>query len=376
MAQQVDAGGNFWLPSEFLTDDELLMGFKMKTVNDFRSRYANSFGHGSGLSSPAESFLAGSAETESDEDYYVMWLTQKLAYAALRDSNVSAENTMGCKLSGSPQSTLCSSVTGRGCGCMPGLSRVSRLSLPPETENAAAWHSLLAAVERRARMKLIEETAAFRSGNPFARSRKSVTIDPITGSGFNPNPSRVSYQQLQASQFQQLKQQQQPDSYWDQQGKIAHQQMVRNVKQDGACSGNQSSSMASWLDTSRQPQQQLSSGMKAVFLGESETKSKRTGTGVFLPRNPRATPVETRTQTGCPVLLPDRVVQALNLNLNLKSMEFQQPRSLTKSSDLLEANAALKHENTVSISSQRRALGPVTPARMNQEIKLPQEWTY
>lgn len=92
MAQRVDEG-KFWLPSEFLTDDELLMGFKADRLNDFRRGYTSSFGFSSGLSSPAEPLL-GSAETESDEDDYVTALTQKLADATLGDWYLSAENTM------------------------------------------------------------------------------------------------------------------------------------------------------------------------------------------------------------------------------------------------------------------------------------------
>ncbi|XP_073297947.1 uncharacterized protein [Primulina huaijiensis] len=358
--------GNFWLSSEFLTDDELLMGFKTdRRLNHFRHGYVNSFGLSSDLSSPSESVF-GAAETESDKDDYVTGLAHELAYANLGNSSLSAENTMGWKLSGSPQSTLCSKVT--ACECMPGLSCVSHVSVPPDGANAAAWHSLLASVERGARMRLIEETAAFCSGNPtFARSRKPDTTDLKHGSGFYPNQSHVSYQQLQ---FQQLKQQLQAGSYSEQE-KIAHQQMVRNVKKNEG-SGNQSISPESWPDIQLcQPRRQRSSGMKALFLGETETKSKRTGTGVFFPRNLGATPVETRKKTGCPVLLPDRVVQALNLNL--KSMDLQ---SLTIRSDFLESNAAFKHGNRVSTAGQRRTLRTVPPARMDQEPKLPQDWTY
>ncbi|XP_075513091.1 uncharacterized protein LOC142548582 isoform X2 [Primulina tabacum] len=345
------------------------MGFKTdRRLNDFRHGYVNSFGFSSDLSSPSESVF-GSADTVSDEDDYVTGLTHKLAYATLGDSSLSAENTMGWKLSSSPQSTLCSNVT--GCECMPGLSCVSHVSVPPDVANAAAWHSLLACVERRARMRLIEETATFNSVTPtFARSRKPDTTDLSHGAGFYPNQSHVPYQQLQAAQFQQLKQQLQPGSYWEQE-KIAHQQMVRNVKKNEG-SGNPSMSMESWPDIQLcQPRRQRSSGMKAVFLGKTETKSKRTGTGVFLPRNLGATPVETRKKTGCPVLLPDRVVQALNLNL--KSMDLQ---SLATRTDFLATKAALKHVNRVSTAEQRRTLRPVPPAKMDQESELPRDWTY
>lgn len=81
--------------------------------------------------------------------------------------------------------------------------------------------------------------------------------------------------------------------------------MVRN-----GGSGNQSLSMESWPDIHHcQPQRQRSSGMKAVFLGENETKSKRTGTGVFLPRNLGAIPVETRKKTGLKCQIPRACAQ-------------------------------------------------------------------
>jgi hypothetical protein len=57
-------------------------------------------------------------------------------------------------------------------------------------------------------------------------------------------------------------------------------------------------------------------GMRAVFLTPPGAKRERNGTGVFLPR-PAGAPAEPKRKTGCStVLVPARVVQALNLNLD------------------------------------------------------------
>ncbi|KAG2673264.1 hypothetical protein I3760_13G082100 [Carya illinoinensis] len=88
----------FWLPPEFLTDDDLATdknnncksegnGFRSNTEAtrylfplEFSYRFG-SFGTSSNLDSPVES-VVGSSETESDEDY-VAGLTHQLAHSTL-----------------------------------------------------------------------------------------------------------------------------------------------------------------------------------------------------------------------------------------------------------------------------------------------------
>ncbi|XP_042386442.1 uncharacterized protein LOC121978129 [Zingiber officinale] len=68
-----------------------------------------------------------------------------------------------------------------------------------------------------------------------------------------------------------------------------------------------------------QPQQPLAftgSGMRAVFLHIAGVRKESVGTGVFLPRT-AGNKFEPKKKSGCStVLVPDRVVQALNLNLD------------------------------------------------------------
>lgn len=88
MAREFDDLG-FWLPSEFLTEDELLTDFRADRLraarfDDFSGGYVSSRGFNSDLSSPGE-LVASPTETESEDDDLVAELTRKLAQSSLRD---------------------------------------------------------------------------------------------------------------------------------------------------------------------------------------------------------------------------------------------------------------------------------------------------
>lgn len=84
--------GKFWLPPQFLTDDDLLMDFKNKRNDNFSFGFnGNSFGPNSDLSSPVES-VTGSTETESDEDDYLSEVARKLLQSTLQDSKITLDN--------------------------------------------------------------------------------------------------------------------------------------------------------------------------------------------------------------------------------------------------------------------------------------------
>ena len=93
MAESLD-DGEFWLPAQFLTDDDILMdkGNLKNTSNKegvttgfgFSSHGFDLFGPPSDLSSPVESVI-GSTETESDEEDYLSGLTRQIAHTALQE---------------------------------------------------------------------------------------------------------------------------------------------------------------------------------------------------------------------------------------------------------------------------------------------------
>lgn len=78
-----------------------------------------------------------------------------------------------------------------------------------------------------------------------------------------------------------------------------HQQLAQSRGQNGA-SRPMNSSISGWpMLQQSQFQQQPSSGMRAVFLGNPDPKRECAGTGVFLPRR-IGTQTETRKKPGIP----------------------------------------------------------------------------
>ncbi|KAL8504743.1 hypothetical protein ACS0TY_016065 [Phlomoides rotata] len=363
----------FWLPSEFLTDDDLLTDFrtaplKTKRAEDFPYGFGGSYGFGSDLSSPV-------TETDSDDDELIAELTRKLAHSALQNSSFSSDYpTKAWNLSGSPQSTL--------CGCKAGSrgspNSISGVCSPPDAEDQRRWDLLYAAAGEVARMRLIEETAPFYSSKLYAPQAKPtpVTAHQQTHNLSSPyfqNPqahaqSHLSYQMLQAAKFRQMKEHQMLKNRAYAQGSMEFQlQSGRRNGGDETAHGL-SVPVPTW-PTSHQPHQKSGSGMRAVFVGESAAKKERTGTGVFLPQRYGSFPTENRKKSGCPtVLLPERVVHALNSTRDSIDAQVQQ-RSFNPDYD-----AAMRHRNNLMIGQQQRR--SVVPAVMNQQFSLPQEWTY
>ncbi|XP_060202142.1 uncharacterized protein LOC132630589 [Lycium barbarum] len=383
----------FWLPPQFLTDDDLLMDFKTpKDGNklfggDFTYGF-NPFGPHSDLSSPVGS-VVGSTETESDEDNdYITGLTRKMA-------NYTMQNTKGLSLSGSPQSTLCGCKNGSSRGSPNGPSQVS--SPTGMTRPEVNMDLLYAAAGEVARIRMMEDYN--NKGGPgiwAAPPRKTTSPVPVGPKKHNPNlgsfstnqQQQLSYQQLQVAQFQRLKQQQQ---MMMKQGVLGngkggfrqfplnqnHQQMARN-------GGTLNLPNSAW-PTLQQSQQQPNpgSGTRAVFLGNTGPKRECAGTGVFLPRRVGTQP-ENRKKPGCPVILPDRVVQALNLNLEAMDAASARPQSQVRTSchngDVgftPATDGGLKYRNNMAVAVQQRRNQRSPPvAAMPQELQLPQEWTY
>lgn len=127
-------------------------------------------------------------------------------------------------------------------------------------------------------------------------------------------------------------------------------------------------------------QQRPRSGVKAVFVDGSGSKTGSGGTGVFLPRS-HGTVVETRKKSGCStVIIPARVVEALKVHFEKLGVLS------TFSSDIPPFHDALlvsmKNKNNKSSSSTRGQSGPLymaeTSAETHQEppADLPHEWTY
>ncbi|KAF9597935.1 hypothetical protein IFM89_022753 [Coptis chinensis] len=364
--------GEFWLPSEFLTDDDIKKF--QKEVNCFPTEFPfSSYGGGGGINSPVESFTS-SNETESDEDDY---LTREMARSLLHQ-----ENPKTRVMAGSPESTLCGlgSWAGSSRGSPNGPSMVSSPPSTPLNGGEDAWDLLYAAAGEVVRMRLNEE------GSKFGRGLLAVPQNPTPKNStanvvFYPNHSNqaLAQQQLQLNQFLQLKQQQQQreqiSNVWGRQPQVKQTQVSQHQQQlahggRALAFGNGRSTRPLGLPQSAWPplqnQSQNGSGMRAVFLGGSGTRRESSGTGVFLPRR-NGVASESRKKPGCStVLVPARVVQALNLNFDdLGGGVQQQPRFVAG----FHGGFGNSH-----FPQPKRSYRP-QPA-INTEVQLPQEWTY
>ncbi|KAJ8624322.1 hypothetical protein MRB53_032852 [Persea americana] len=420
MAEDLD-DGEFWLPSEFLADDNFMekkkvsgAGFENESRVCFPVDFSYGFGsYGSALSSPVES-VVGSTETESDEEDYMAGLTRKMASSTLQDEDKT--NSPGFSkgvVAGSPQSTLCtmgtwsSSGLGSSSGSSNGPSQVpSPTSATPLYEKEVdAWELLYAAAGQVVRMKMNDETLKFHNRGVLGSPRKlpsaaslpmkpqstaSLPVKPQS-TGFYDNLA-VNHQQFNIHQFQQLKQQkmmkqqQHCSSAWGRQGvkpaPAVQQQLQPSFHQGGFGNGRSGRPLglpsSAWpplqqqqQQEQQQQQQQPGSGMRAVFLGGQGSRES-CGTGVFLPRR-AGNPTETRKKSGCStVLLPARVVQALNLNLD--EMDTAPPR-FQGGSLVLDRDYMVGRGNTLHTQAQRQNMR-IPPTAPSHEIHLPQEWTY
>ncbi|OAY49694.1 uncharacterized protein LOC110616223 [Manihot esculenta] len=111
-------------------------------------------------------------------------------------------------------------------------------------------------------------------------------------------------------------------------------------------------------------------GMQAIFLDTGENSC---GTGVFLPRR-AGTNLQSSKRPACaPVLLPARVVQALNLNaheIGLQISRRQDAKNKSKGGDCV----SMKNKNSKDASTECCVVSQ--NENSSPEIFLPKEWTY
>ncbi|KAM6598681.1 hypothetical protein CsatA_018290 [Cannabis sativa] len=395
MASRSLDDAEFWLPSQFLTDDDVLMGKEnfdkngvafgtdngcfggqRPCVNGFPTEFPyefDSFGSNSALSSPVESVVSSTETESSDEEDFFAGLTRRFAQSNLREAQKPAAPCLSQEKpewvsSGSPQSIL------SGIGSWSGRSTISsngspngpsQVVSPPTTPFGAkndTWDLIYAAAGQVARLKMSGEDAK------MSQQGRGLLGPPRTPSPLpslrNPNSGLYSNQGLSQNiaQFQALK----PD--------IAVQNRGRNNGyENGRCGRALNLSQSAWPSLQVQNQNQLPNrpamGAAAPHTG-SGAKRECAGTGVFLPRR-YSNPPESRKKSASPnVLLPAKVVQALNLSFE-DSNGYSQPRF---GCNIAPDHEALMARRNAILDQQRRSLRP--EVALNHEIRLPQEWTY
>ncbi|KAM0941394.1 hypothetical protein DsansV1_C17g0148281 [Dioscorea sansibarensis] len=385
MAERVDSGV-VWLPMEFLDDElgEFRMGEKGKPE-------VAAVGIGMDLNSPTES----STETESDEEEFLAGLTRQMAHSFLDvgEDTVAFPGAEPKVLAGSPQSTLCA-VEG-----WPGKSK-RKPSMPPafwvppvtpapapiplERSQVRSCDLLYAAAEQVLLMKLHEQEKQSRlpARGLLATPKKPPTpampnVSKIRPAGCFDNS--VSIPTLQQLEFERLKQEQlikqQISAAW---GKS-------NRGRGGGVGSNHGRALglppSAWSSLQQQHQQSpTGSGMRAIFLNGSGTRRESSGTGVFLPRRAGNTNEARRKPAACStVLLPARVVQALNLNLDDLNANSRFPGGYVVDNDIAfsrgGANAAPVKRSQLHHQHHHRH-SPATTSAAVHDVRLPSEWTY
>ncbi|XP_068661227.1 uncharacterized protein [Aristolochia californica] len=117
-------------------------------------------------------------------------------------------------------------------------------------------------------------------------------------------------------------------------------------------------------------------GMQAVFLGSGQ---RPCGTGFFLPRQAGGEYQPTR-KTGCsPVLLPCRVVQALNLDVHSLASPLSPQREVADQKNRKRIVQLVDNENLDKITSENRSRKTDMFSKSHSaspEIFLPKEWSY
>ncbi|KAG4953337.1 hypothetical protein JHK82_038957 [Glycine max] len=356
----------------------------------------------------AEPADSGSTGTEcSDEEDFFAGLTRRLSHTSLNETrkeqqklNVPICNSdktenqkmMARGLAGSPQSILSGigSWSGRsggsGDGSPNGSSRVASPTTTPFEGSNDALDVLYAAAGQVARLKMNDEVSSkfdFQSRGVLGGLPPPVAAENAFFA--NQGVSQVRYQQVRTEQV--LKQQ--CGSVWGRQEKANwatqqhHQPQVQNRVRDLREFGYDYEAVkcthvlphSAWhpLQVKNQNTQQVpyfGSGSRPGLQGGSGvTKRGCAGTGVFLPRQYGAPPPESRKQTAAPVLVPAKVIHALNLKIDdLNS----QPRFLGAFD--VDYDALLARRNALLLQQKLSMLRE--EAANYEALSLPQEWTY
>ncbi|CAK8541798.1 unnamed protein product [Lathyrus sativus] len=422
--------GEFWLPLQFLSDDEdgselTTLSFLSKEkpsqllnngedIHPFPSEFPYGFAS-SDFSSSVDS-PSGSSETESDEDEkHMAELTHRMGRSTLQGNSKTSDNNLGRFVSGSPQSTLCAFGSGCRCRNVSSSSHGSPNSVCEVSSSKATWDLLHAAAGEVERMRLNQQRYNSQKLSPITLSSKNNTVSTNHEMGYFTQHS-LSHQQLQIAQFQMLRQQQmaKQNSMWggvqNQYGGVFENQQPnhtahnkgRNIGDTNGVDGMRNTSTgalglssSAWptLQHAKQQQfynqakqqqinnQQFGSGMRAVFLGNGSGRRESAGTGVFLPRRVDCPAVSRKKPVCSTALVPARVAQALNLNLDEYVVgQPQQHLHLHRFNSISNPDnvAPPRHRGNYVHSHQKHINNNISrpqPAVSN-EISLPKEWTY
>ncbi|KAK4797553.1 hypothetical protein SAY86_029879 [Trapa natans] len=345
------ADADFKLPAQFLTDEDFLVDWKSCTqVSEAGDRVL-----GSVVSSPVDSLL-GSLESESDEEDPISELSRTIARSTLEDGSNSASSKVRMLSASGEVARL----------------RLSEHLYDRNGSTCSGGEALYGSPERLSLIHVSQKAQKDCDGR----------INHLR------HQHSLFYHHLVSNQTQQLKQEQ--AMFKRQNQRLVRMELNRKpnnhiyqttkplerkpILARGAGTGWQ---LLGPVPSACLPVQQRSGcGMRAVFLGSNGKKSGCAGTGVFLPRGAGAHS-GSRSKPACStVLLPDKLIRALNLNLeNVGSQSHIQYRLDSRLS--FENDGCAWNLRKNGITTQQNPRGHSQSAALpNSEIRLPHEWTY
>lgn len=354
-------GAELWLPDEFLDDD-------------FFSE---------------EEKAAVAAKSESDEEEGMDGLSRRAAGLVVGGGG-DGSPAKAQVLAGSPQSILCG-LHASGEDSPNGAA--SQVSSPPssplEKTPADPWDLLKEAAGQVARMRttsgiLVATNAGAHQRHPVPplAQKLSAPAEAPKAAGANlpqaqPKNS-MEHRRIQIARFNALKQQQLLKHMRERELAVATAAAWgTSVAGSHRAAGYRAPaphvlSSSAWPTLQKQQQQQQRAaspaGMRAVFVAPPGAKRECAGTGVFIPRQAGAPAEPKKRPAACaPVLLPARVVQALNLNV-----EDLGARPIYPGGFVLDHDALVSRSNALLASRASQQLHGAS----SREVNLPQEWTY
>ncbi|XP_019085292.1 PREDICTED: uncharacterized protein LOC104711977 isoform X2 [Camelina sativa] len=366
----VTEDAEFWLPTEFLTDDDFLVAKENNAGGgldlDDSFSYGPRLGFGA-FRSTVKPNNAWSMGKEGDDEKFLAGLTRQMVQSSLEDDFSGDHHSFPAgnnnKSLGMNRSPLC--VAGTGCCC-----RTQRSNRNCDSR-VSSWDLYCAAAEEVARMSIIDEhyhsSGRGLLASPTKLSSSAATAvknHPNNGTGYFNQHQSLPYQKLQAIQFQQLKQQQLMKHHHHRQ--LVHQSRGVRLNNNGNKNVGGPVDLSSSAWSNQLPRRDV---MRAVFIGDQTGKRGSTGTGVFLPRSvnrtsSRAESRDDNKPTLSTVLVPARLTQVLNLNVG-------EP---VRSSGNLNDVSWRQRSNNGGFSSQLH--GGVRAEQPVNEPRLPSEWAY
>ncbi|XP_050369909.1 uncharacterized protein LOC126788006 isoform X2 [Argentina anserina] len=354
--------------------------------SDYKQGWRFPEGEGNGFveSRTIEAGLVSSSETTEEDDDYIAELTRQMTQYMLQDDDKHALKTSitSSEKNGeswgrvgwpSDSATIWSPL-GSSSGSPEGPSQEPSPPVTPGNKDQASEHK--SPPSYAAVLCKLDKLETNKQGNPSGTTQVAEAENPKQGVAFDQSQdSKIKFKLKQGKSSKKRN----STKNGTQPKHITHQEFESyNQKEVGSCVNGglrPPLPMANfpWLNNQQGP-----SDMRAAFHSLSGSGSRvgtpSCGTGVFLPCVIGNTSQSSKNKRGCsPVLIPAKVVQALKVHFDrVGELPRQNPTAFPIQNDSSKGG---RRTSTLA-NRKRHPRGTAPPDMNNNEITLPQEWTY